>query len=69
LVDPQTFDPHCALSEDMRVEPGGAHVSMAQQFLKRVATRRLQNAGAAYRRLQRALHYFLVHVVANRTAE
>jgi hypothetical protein len=30
-----TFDPHSALSEDMRVEHGGANISMAQQFLYR----------------------------------
>jgi len=35
---------------------------------KRVATRRLQYAGAAYRRLHRGLHYLLVHAVANQTA-
>jgi hypothetical protein len=60
----------------MRVEHGGANVSMAKQFLyradvvprlqqvggkamaKRMATRRLQYAGAAHRHLYRALDYF-----------
>jgi hypothetical protein len=29
----RTFDPHCALSEYVRVEHGAANVSVAQQFL------------------------------------
>jgi hypothetical protein len=58
----RTFDPHCALTEDVGVEHGGANVSMSQQFLYRadVAPRlqkvggKAMSKGVATRRLQYA---------------
>jgi hypothetical protein len=31
----RTFDPHCALSEDVREKHGGTNIGMAQQLLNR----------------------------------